>query len=314
VSPGDSVLLFSRFSYDSASRELPIKVGPGVNLAQTPFAFLSAIKPACLACFVLPGYGLIDTVPHVCLHSPVSEPRPDGLSARQCFFIALPALRLQKPVPLEIAGAFEIGPEAQILAPALFNLRSTWPVGPSTLQFTAQDVRQSFDIAQKVIDVCPKYRCLSSAIVHFSQATCGLITSLQMARMALFAALEALFGGKKSDGGERLAKRANRALGNVDFGFVLEDWLKEEYNRKRNELAHGLQDVVPWSEARPENLESFGRMHEIVRLSLLGWLSCQDYKLERFFSTSVKNTRAKQLDQMSALGGQFLTGQKPECN
>ena len=127
-----------------------------VNLAETPFGFLNTVQPACLACFVLPGYRLANSFPHACLHSPVSEPRLDGFSARQCFFIALPALRLQKPVPLEIAGAFEIGPEAQILAPAVFNLRSSWPVGSSTLRFTAQDVHQSSEIANEGDRSLPK--------------------------------------------------------------------------------------------------------------------------------------------------------------
>jgi len=129
--------------------------------------------------------------------------------------------------------------------------------------------------------------------------------------MSLFASLEALFV-PKGNKAKTLARRVPSILSNVQFSFPVADWLEKEYKSHRGNLAHGIQDVMPWSKLSPEKSEALGRLHELTRLSILGFMSLDNDVLEKL---SIKNGSSLQneLDNLPAGGGAFLQDQKPYC-
>ena len=153
---------------------------------------------------------------------------------------------------------------------------------------------------------------LISAGVLFAQVSCGHSKSLQMAYLALFAALDALFvpQGNKA---RTLARRVGNFLSSFTFPESLNDWLKSEYEQGRNNLAHGVQDVVPWTRTRNHRVEAFGRLHEITRLSLLGFFSLDDQKLGVLSSQSGTKLQTE-LDNLGPATGRYVDGQRFWCS
>ena len=142
----------------------------------------------------------------------------------------------------------------------------------------------------------------------FAQVTCGHSKSLQMAYLALFAALEALFVPRGNYAGS-LACRVGEYLRQFEFPGSLRDWLEQEYKTGRSNLAHGVQEMAPRTKAQGSRAEAFGRLHEITRLSILGFLSLDDGKLASH-STATGTELRGMLDSLGQAAGGFIEGQR----
>ena len=309
--PCDVFLLFDTLPYEF-DEELPLTTGPNVYLEDTPIGVLDAVNPPSEADFVLPGYHL-GLGANCCLRTPVVEIQQPGLGSTDLLFLSVSALRLRKPIVIKIAGGFELGSEENLLKNTmLYNISSSYQPY-SNERYSGEDIFLSKKISERLMYIVESnYSRIISAYVLFSQVTIGFSKSFQMAYLALFSALEALFiphNGNKATKATSLAQRTANFLSNFDFPESLYDWLKNEYNQGRNKLAHGIQDISPWTGLREGKKGSFGRLHEITRLCILGFLSLDDMELESL--SRLKRTQLQQkLDNLSPATGRFLEGQR----
>jgi len=312
--PGDSFLLFHSLPFDF-SQDPPFAVGPGVFLENTPHDVLQGADPSALADYVLPGYNLPGHgTSNCCLRCSGSEARRLGREATDLLFIALTAFRLHAPLGIEVAGQFELGhQDDQIAQPTLYEICSPWQPDANA-HYSGTDLGVVADIAARWMHIgqAGLTRLISAGIL-FAQVSCGHSKSLQMAYLALFAALDALFvpQGNKA---RTLARRVGDFLSRFPFPDSLNDWVEREYEQGRNNLAHGVQqDVVPWTRTRNPRVEAFGRLHEITRLSLLGFFSLDDQKLEALSSQSGTRLRSE-LDNLGQAIGRYIDGQRFWCS
>lgn len=314
--PGDVFLLFRALPYNF-KKELPLAIGPNVYLDNTPQDIL--IKANCPLeddpvdpAFYLPAYGALM---NRCLRIPTvklqSRLRPSDL-----FFLSVTALRLCAPLTINISIQFKLGDNSALIKePALFLLGSPWQPDNNAC-YSDEDIRLCEEITKQLISVLQqKNKRIMSAATLFSQVTCGFSKSFQMSHLALFAALEALFVSKEEcDKAKLLACRASTFLSNFDFPENLNVWLENEYKNRRNNLAHGVHDLDPFAKTlRPESEKAFGRLHEVTRLCVLGFMSLEDNKL-----ASLSQSKGKQLQRelvnISPAKGQFLEDQRMWCS
>jgi hypothetical protein len=311
--PGDVILLFLTFPFDFKTN-LPINMGGAVCLDYTPQDVLRYADPPGLADFVLPGYSVVPGLVNCCLRKPGSNALPAGMAVSDGMFLSLAALRLIAPLGIEIAGQFELTHEKErIGSPKLYLLRSPWqPKSENAHKYSATSVRRACRVANRIIALRDAKR-LMSAQVLFTQVTLGMTSSLQLATMGLFAALEALFVPKGKIARE-LAKRTANFLSPVGFPVEITIWLEDEYIYRRNSLAHGIQDILAWrwKAVNPEKHVVFGRLHELVRLSLLGFLSLPDEVIQNHSSLTGPGLQGF-LDGLIPVDGEFSRRQKAWC-
>lgn len=319
--PGDVFLLFYDLPYDF-NVDLPLIAGPDVYLDRTPQEVLDHRyedeggdkEHRLLVSYVLPGYGLPGMgVVHCCLRCPGNLTAKLGPLER--FFLSIGALRLRKPIGIRVAGVFKLGQGDDLIKdPGLFHLTSSWQPNAEA-RYSAEDIEFGAKIAERTLHLWNlKCKRLNNAIVFFSQVTYGLIKSFQMAYLALFCALEALFVPTENKKAISLANRTANFLSCFPFPEPpLNDWLRDAYIRRSN-LAHGKQEFIPLEKAplSEEKQLAFGRLHEITRLSILGFMSLADNQLESLSKGSGKKLQ-KELDSIVPASGQFIDGQQMWC-
>lgn len=304
IKPGDTILLFSDFSYDF-KQDLPLAIGPNVYLNYTPFAVLEAATPSALADYILPGYHVLDQATHCCLHSLAAEAIPPGLKPADIFFWAITALRLRAPIAIRIAGQFELGQEDDLIRnPTLYHLESIWQPDKN-IYYSGEDIRVAAEIVSRLVEVGQCNFKFKDAVVLFSQVTCGHSISPQMCYLGLFSVLEFLFGPLKGNKAATLAGRVAQFLSPFNFPMSLEDWLKDEYIHGRSKLVHGLQNATPGRKIQGTRYEAFGRLHEICRLAILGFMRFDNDKLEL-----LSKSKGKELDTLDPANGRFLEEQR----
>ena len=112
-----------------------------------------------------------------------------------------------------------------------------------------------------------------------------------------------------------LAKRTANFLPPVGFPVEITSWLEDEYIHRRNSLAHGIEDILAWrwKAVDPEKHVAFGRLHELVRLSLLGFLSLYRTKLSKIIQVSTGPGLQGFLDGLIPVDGEFSRRQKAWC-
>jgi hypothetical protein len=285
-------------------------LGVSVYLDNTPQGVLDSVDPSALADYVLPGYhlpghGLVNC----CLRCPAGQPQQSSPDVSVLFFESLTALRLRAPLSIEVAGQFRLGSNDDLIQePTLYQVFSPWqPV--ATARYTTADIASANDIAIRFRQVSESsYHKLKSATVLFAQVTCGHSKSLQMAYLALFAALEALFT-PRGNYASTLACRISTYLQPFSFPGSLRDWLEEEYRTGRNNIAHGVQNIAPRITAQGNGTEVFGKLHEITRLSILGFLSLDEQKLAAH-STATGTELQNMLNSLGQARGRFVDDQQ----
>jgi len=218
-------------------------------------------------------------------------------------------LRLHIPLEIRIVGQFRLGDdEERIKEPTLYELSSPWSIDGS-MQYTSSAIVKSAAIVERLINVEQlNFNRLTTGLIFFSQVTLGQSKSFQLSHLGLFAALEALFvpSGNKA---ASLSERISHFLCNFNFPESMDKWIKDEYINGRHKLAHGIHDATFSTKLRPERYQAFGRLHEITRLSLLGFLSMDSEKLKELTKGSGNNLQ-RVLDNLTQASGNFLKGQK----
>ncbi len=292
---------------------MPLRLLDNVLLDEKPTEVLS-VAPRELTCFVLPGYGIRGIRTALCCLRYTRDAQGGFLNGTPTtlFFTSIGALRLQKPLQIEVGGQFTLGKDEDLIeAPQSFHLTSAWQPRPSA-RYNAEDITAASEIARRLLDV----RCqvsnrgsrLESALVYFSQVTTGLVGSLQLAYVGLWASLEALFVPQGDGKAKTIAARIARFLQSFDFTVDLESWIESEYARRRNSFAHGQHRVSPWAPGTDPAPQAFGRLHEIARLCLLGFL-CMDEARLQTLQRSKRGDLQCALSGLQSASGRFLEGQ-----
>ena len=305
---GDLYLLFHHLPYDF-EEDLPLSIGPDICLDNTPQIWLDSAEEG-LADFLLPGYNLpgmgLNNCCVRCYSRPSSEKK---LSPENLLFLSLLCLRLHIPLEIRIGGQFRLGDdEERILEPTLYELSSPWSIDGS-MRYTSSAIAKSSAIMERLINVEQlNFNRLTTGLIFFSQVTLGQSKSFQLSHLGLFAALEALFvpSGNKA---ASLSKRISHFLCNFNFPESMDEWIKDEYINGRHKLAHGIHDATFGTKLRPERYQAFGRLHEITRLALLGFLSMDSEKLKELTKGSGNNLQ-RVLDHLTPASGNFLKSQK----
>ena len=305
---GDLYLLFHHLPYDF-DEELPLHLGPGICLDKTPQEWLDSAEKG-LADFLLPGYSLTGMGLNNCCLRCYSSPTPDQkLMPENLIFLSLLCLRLHMPLEIRIGGQFRLcDDEVRILEPTLYELTTPWGIEGS-MRYTSVEIEKSSKILERMIELDRlNLSRLTTGLIFFSQVTLGQSKSFQLSYLGLFAALEALFvpSGKKA---VSLSKRVSKFLNIFNFPESKAKWIKEEYIKGRSSLAHGIHDATFGTKLRPERYQAFGRLHEITRLSLLGFLSMDSEELKKWSMGSGNNLQ-KILDCLAPASGDFLKQQK----
>ena len=314
IEPGDTFLLFHTFPFDFEA-DLPINAGPAVYLDATPQDVLDSADPPSLADYIIPGRSYEGGLVHCCLRKPAALSPPEGLTATHALFLSVGCLRLAAPFDIKVAGQFVLeDSNARIGSPTMYLLRSCWqPEPPEGQRYSGTHLEVAARLAQQIIRHKDSKR-LTSAYTLFAQASIGMTSSLQMATMGLFAALEALFVPNGNNKAKTLAARVARFLGPNAFPFDVAAWLEKEYQARRNSLAHGVQDILPWSPRSldPEKVKAFGRLHELVRLSVIGFLSLPDELIQNH--STLKGSKLGHLfDALRPGNGDLIAGQRAWC-
>jgi hypothetical protein len=324
ITPGDIFLLFYSFPFDFGT-DLPIGIGPTVFLDSTPQKILYEADPA-LADFVLPGYNLPGTgLVQCCLRKPLSITPPEGITAANAIFWSVAALRLVAPLGIGIAGQFELSNSSEkISSPSLYNLRSSWqPQSSQCSHYTRSLIDTASHVADRIIEIRNEKR-LFTAFNFFTQVTIGMVSSLQMAVMGLFAALECLFV-PKGNYARTLAARVAGFLSSFQFPAQISEWLEHEYIHGRSMLIHGIPDIRP-SGTQPTQDDrrtggttdttrtvAFGRLHELVRLSILGFLCLPDQIIRDHSGKSGTHLQGL-IEALAPAEGAFINTQTAWCS
>lgn len=309
---GDRYLLFHAFPYDFIV-DLPVNLSPQIILEKTPQEFLENVEPS-LADFVLPGYHLPGSgMVHCCLKYTDENKRSDDESSFH-FFTTLSALRLQSPCAISVAGKFKVADGGDDMDEfELFEMDSPWSsVKPTT--YSIEDIKTTSNLLGIITqEPVLGYKRLTTACIYFAQVTCGFSKSYQLSYLGLFACLESLFVPDGPNKGATLGRRTSAFLSRIQFPFNVQSWLEDEYRNYRNKYAHGVLDISPKTKIRESRQNAFGRLHEIVRLCLLGFLSL-DGSILNDLNESGKRSLQRKLDTLSVATGKFLSGQSAFCS
>jgi len=308
----DRYLLFHSFPYNFQV-DLPVNLTSKVTLENTPQEFLEQVEPA-LADFVLPGYHLPGTgLVHCCLKYSDRDNNSEDESSF-LFFTTLTALRLQSPCRLSVAGQFKVSDKGDDMDDIeLFEMDSPWSSSISS-HYSIEDIKSASTLLGIITqEPVLGYKRLTTACIYFAQVTCGFSKSYQLSYLGLFACLESLFVPDGPNKGTTLGRRVSSFLKKLPFSFNLQSWIKEEYRTYRNKYAHGVLDISPKTKSRKPREEAFGRLHEIVRLCLLGFLSFDAITLNDIDKCG-KRSLQKKLDALPEATGKFLAGQSPYCS
>lgn len=306
---GDTFLLFNTFSYDF-DQNLPLPIGPKVCLDLTPSDILDRAEPKALADCIFPGYNLPISTPNSCLRIPYNIDFHSTISTNEFFFLSVSALRLYAPIAIGITGQFLLGPEDDLIDnPILYQIKSTWNP-KQNVYYNGRDIDNVNMICNRLYklfygnNAC-NYKRIISAYVLFSQITIGFTLSYQMCIIGLFAALESIFVPK----GNKAKTIAARIVKFLDLPASDESWLIDKYNH-RSDIVHGFQDVKLWSgELDRKKSETFGKLHEITRLCILGFLSLEDEKLN-ILSSANGTQLQNELGNLGKADGEYFSGQQ----
>jgi hypothetical protein len=305
---GDTFLLFNIFPYNF-DEKLPLPIGPNVYLDWTPLDILNQDNLNAEVNCIYPCYNLL-IKPNCCLRIPANVGFPSGLIANNFYFLSISALRLLAPVTIGVAGQFVLGPEDDLIdTPILYQIKSTWNPKENA-RYNGKDISNANKICDRLYKlfyerINQNYKKLVSAYVLFSQITNGFTLSYQMCLIGLFAALESLFVPK----GNKAKTIAARIVKFLDLPDSDKNWLIDKYNH-RSDIVHGVQDIKPWStELNREKSRIFGKLHEITRLCILGFLSLDDKKLN--ILSNAKGTELQnELDSLGKAEGEYFFGQR----
>ena len=233
------------------------------------------------------------------------------------FWLLMLAFRLFKPCHIFVSGMFRGTLERPL---KVFNLywTSTGINSKEAWEFSLKDLETVYMLFSKLKkgQSCDDHHRLSVAISIFSAVTLGHSHNYSMLYKALFSALESLLGSP----GE--GKIISQRLGSVFEGtqYLKQDdfdWIKDEYDRRRNMVSHG--NPIFWRDdigkldfnVGEEKNNTILRLHEITRLTLLGFFGL-DSKLLSEYGKIVKKNKFKEWWNSNDIkaSDEYLSGQR----
>jgi hypothetical protein len=310
--PDDGAYFFFRTFEFSGRLTSSIEIFEDISIVQTPMLWLKDLKgiDAAMMSQALPGFG-VGYIPNVCLHR--KDLGKEERAEKSNFWIAVAAFRLFSPFAIRVSGELHLGSNGSLGATLPHERMSPWfPPQGTSHSFTRVDlplvatIASRFDELLKMDAAAPR---IHSASWLFTQITTGTSNSYQLTCLGLFAILEALFDPQGYGKGGTMAARVGAFLSDFQSGWDIESFIAKEYVLTRHYLSHGAFSPKPNEDLSPQKAEVVGRLHEIVRLSLLGFMGLTDIELQGLFSRSSKKNRTG----LAALGkaqGQFLNKQK----
>jgi hypothetical protein len=227
------------------------------------------------------------------------------------------AFRLRAPVAVQSIGDFTLSDDGLSLQSLnLYKVVSPWQPDPAAY-YTDRDARFASGIARRLLSALdPKYGRVAQAIALFWQITMGQYLAFPGAYLALYAVLEHLFVPDKTKA-TTLANRASSFLSGftAPATWCIQQWLRQDYDHGRSKLAHGdIRDVNPWQPGLdPDKEKRLGRLHEICRLCILGFISLPDHELQTI-GRATGTRLQKQIEQLAPATGRFLKHQRMWCD
>jgi hypothetical protein len=250
--------------------------------------------------YVLPLLNIRIGVPSACIRISSKYQKQEEL-----FGDIILALRLLRPLTIEISGAFHYQKEDHCANPSLYtlitmiNIENFHGHNACDLCYTADDFKSVARLLKKFRGHKKKFKRLKLALNSFGQVTIGASRTYSMMYQELFACLGALFGSEHE--ADRLQTRVDNFFGRNDLG----QWVGLNYQKKRNFIVHG--NPLFWRSQKYDssrvNLKrqiDLFNLHEIVRWSLLGFLGKTYGELERYNEKSLNKLQNEVLPNIKA--------------
>jgi hypothetical protein len=290
---GDKIFLFTAFSYDYSM--LPLNIMEGVDLIKRPeeddlYSVSDVIRPYCYA---LPALSVNMPVPHVCIRISSKYSNQDEI-----FWDLILALRLLKPLHIGVSGSFIYSAVDKCANPALYNLFSVLNAEDiykisrpeATHRPSYQYMSADFKIVAQLLKKIRSLRCkpsknkrLLNALHSFGSITRGQGTTYSIIFDELFKVLGSLFASAKS---ARLGYSVDEFFMDVQLRKkTWGKWVTLQYTNKRNKVSHGNPmylmsgNKFSFLIGKTQYYDLF-KLHEIARLSLLGFLGLSNKQLD----------------------------------
>ena len=237
----------------------------------------------------------------------------------ELFFHSLTALRLHSPLPIQVAGEFELDPYNLFTHMVLYHVHTLWQPVPEA-RYSGSAIQAAAKLLTRVrglkaLDNTKVFR----AYTLFQQATCGYAKSLSMTVLALWSALEYLYQPSVSSRSNKYFKNLQERLTvlvcNLPGLPALIGWAAKEYRTGRHAIIHGLLSAVPHEPSSGEEHDvqgapPLGCLHELVRLSLLAFIDLPDEDIIAHSNLN-KHGLTGWFSQLQTPSGASLTGQRP---
>lgn len=312
---GDMVMLFHHFPF-AYDRALPLQIGPGVCMDNTPFGLLDSIENG-LIDFILPGYSIEGFHRNAtCFRCYLSEV-DTTIAQDELLFYSLLALRLQTPRFFNCGGTFIVGDNEQpIIKPTRYAWSCFWSA-KKPHHLTLKKITDSLIISKRLIEVKQsEFKRIHDGLLFFANSSMAGSTSLPLRYIGLFGALEAIFCPNKTKS-KTLSKRASsflcqfhRQFSKLKIGSKkMGEWIEDQYIRVRSQIVHGTYDSKLQIEKDITGYQNYGILHEITRLSLLGFISLENDLLSKL-SESSGVALQRTIDNLNSASGNYLTNQR----
>ena len=319
-SKDDIFLLFNNLPIDSCDSP-PMQIAPGVLLESCPTEiFHKSILENNDVSFsfdcCVPGYYSQIFYDAFCLRTPVGLNNNKKVNPLSLLFITVVCLRLVKPLYIKIAGSFKYhNHDDPINEPVIYWNETPWPNKDTYCRddeqlYYHEDLEICYNLVKRVLEIdALKFERFIGAFVLFAQVSRGATSSYQMAYLALFAILETLFNPGSSKIASILSKRIDAFLNTIKKDFSIAELINDQYISERN-IIHGKQSLSSINQKlSKEKYEIFGKMYEICRLSLLGFISMSDKQLE-IYATDSNSRNNNRYNNMKPADGEFMLNQK----
>ncbi|TET36750.1 hypothetical protein E3J61_00310 [Candidatus Dependentiae bacterium] len=194
------------------------------------------------------------------------------------------ALRLVKPLPIHVSGAFTYQGKNRFDNPVLWwrqtIINTGFPRKTGRIdQYNEDDFKKARNIYGRIQELKKhprKYRRLLWAIIWFQEVTLGVSTSYSMLYQDLFVSLEGFFGspGKAT----KLGQRVSGFLAGIYSPAKAErlgEFIYDQYEKKRNNISHGnpaFNASIGRGSLSLAKYRELLKIHEIARVTLLGFL------------------------------------------
>ncbi len=291
---GDRIFLFN--DLPGTPNALPFSIAKGIQLILCPSEYWNNDDDALKSyryIFPLANFNIPCRNISICISQHIDN-------QDEAFSLFLLALRLVKPLPINVSGAFTYLNKNQfdenslllLWRQTLINSGFPYKTGLKD-EYNNNDFNRAKHLYNRILDLKKhprQYRRLLWAIIWFKEVTLGVSNSYSMLYQGLFSSLEAFFGSpsKAKILKNRVSTFLTKIYGN-HRAKVLGEFIYNEYKNKRNKVSHGNplfhSTNVKLSSPLPlKKYKELLKLHEITRITLLGFLGWNEIQLKKHSS------------------------------